>query len=62
MPIAVVGMACRFPGASSNPAKLWDMLANKRSGWSTTPAERFTQSSFEHPSSAVGGTVSDLPK
>ncbi|KAL8882951.1 MAG: hypothetical protein Q9198_000127 [Flavoplaca austrocitrina] len=56
MPIAVVGMACRFPGDSSNPAKLWDMLANKRSGWSRVPAERFTQDSFEHPSSAVGGT------
>ncbi|KAL8897966.1 MAG: hypothetical protein Q9207_006939 [Kuettlingeria erythrocarpa] len=56
MPIAIVGMSCRFPGASSSPAKLWDMLANKRSGWSRVPAERFTQTSFEHPSSSVGGT------
>ncbi|KAL9602197.1 MAG: hypothetical protein Q9179_002623 [Wetmoreana sp. 5 TL-2023] len=56
MPIAIIGMACRFPGGSSNPEKLWGMLANKRSGWSKVPAERFTQSSFQHPSSAVGGT------
>ena len=58
MPIAVVGMACRLPGGSSNPEKLWNMVASGRSGWSSIPAERFTQSSFEHPSSDVGGTVS----
>lgn len=62
MPVAIIGMACRFPGDSSSPAKLWDMLANKRSGWSRVPAERFTQTSFEHPSSGVGGTVSDLSR
>lgn len=58
MPIAVIGMACRFPGGSTNPEKLWQMLANRRSGWGEVPADRFTQSSFQHPSSSVGGTVS----
>ena len=58
MPIAIVGMACRLPGGSSNPEKFWDMVASGRSGWSSIPATRFTQSSFEHPSSDVGGTVS----
>ena len=58
MPIAIVGMACRLPGGSSNPEKFWNMVASGRSGWSSIPSERFTQSSFEHPSSDVGGTVS----
>ena len=58
MPIAIVGMACRLPGGSSNPEEFWNMVASGRSGWSSIPAERFTQSSFEHPSSDVGGTVS----
>lgn len=58
MPIAIVGMACRLPGGSSNPEKFWNMVASGRSGWSSIPAERFTQSAFEHPSSDVGGTVS----
>lgn len=57
MPIAVVGMSCRLPGGSTSPEKLWDMLANGRSGWSPTPVDRFTQSSFQHPSSIVEGTV-----
>ena len=57
MPIAVVGMACRFPGGSSNPEKLWDMLEKKRSGWSEIPAERFTQRSFQGHNNSVAGTV-----
>ena len=56
-PIAVVGMSCRFPGESSNPEKLWDMLANGRHGWSKIPPDRFPQDSFQHPDSDVGGTV-----
>ena len=58
MPIAIVGMSCRFPGGSTSPAKLWDMLATGRSGWSKVPAERFAHSSFYHPSSDMTGTVS----
>ena len=58
MPIAIVGMSCRFPGGSNSPAKLWDMLATGRSGWSKVPSERFAHSSFYHPSSDMTGTVS----
>lgn len=29
-PIAIVGSACRFPGSSSSPSKLWDLLRNPR--------------------------------
>ena len=58
MPIAIVGIGCRFPGGASSPTKLWDMLANGRSAWSRVPASRFTESSFYHPSSGTGGTAS----
>lgn len=38
--IAVIGMACRFPGADS-PREFWEMLAQKRSGIRRVPAERY---------------------
>jgi acyl transferase domain-containing protein len=28
--IAVVGLACRFPGGASNPTKFWDLLAERK--------------------------------
>ncbi len=38
-PIAIIGMAGRFPGADS-PAALWEMLLAGRSGISPVPADR----------------------
>jgi len=28
--IAVIGLSCRFPGGATNPAKFWDLLAEKK--------------------------------
>jgi hypothetical protein len=28
--IAVIGLACRFPGGASNEAGLWDLLSNRK--------------------------------
>lgn len=28
--IAVVGLACRFPGGATNPTKFWDLLHERR--------------------------------
>ncbi|KAF7713846.1 Polyketide synthase [Penicillium ucsense] len=48
-PIAVIGMGCRLPGGASSPEKLWEMLAEGRSGWGEVPAERWNWKSFYHP-------------
>lgn len=40
-PIAIVGMACRFPGGASSPAEYWRLLAEGRSGIRELPAGRW---------------------
>lgn len=49
MPIAIVGMGCRFPGGASSPERLWDLCFNARTTWSEVPKDRFHQESFFHP-------------
>ncbi|KAI5865333.1 reducing type I polyketide synthase [Durotheca rogersii] len=50
MPIAIVGMSCRFPGDATSPERLWRMCAEGRSAWSEIPADRFNKDAFYHPS------------
>lgn len=46
-PVAVVGMSCRFPGASS-PEELEGLLLNGGSGWGPIPADRWNRDSFHN--------------
>lgn len=57
VPIAIVSMACRFSGDATNPEKLWDMLANGRSGWSEIPQSRFATNGLYHPNGEKIGSV-----
>ncbi|WP_086666774.1 type I polyketide synthase [Lentzea kentuckyensis] len=39
-PVAIIGMACRFPGDTHGPEQLWELLADGREGLSAFPADR----------------------
>ncbi|MGW7560481.1 type I polyketide synthase [Streptomyces sp. NPDC054757] len=39
-PVAIVGMACRFPGGASSPAEFWRMLAAGEDGVGPFPLDR----------------------
>lgn len=55
-PIAIVGMGCRFPGASS-PQAFWEMLCHKRNGITEVPADRWDSARFYHPDSKTPGKI-----
>lgn len=60
-PIAIVGMACRYPGDSSSPSKFWDLLKNGRSGRNNrVPASRFNIDSFHHSNGERPGSFRPL--
>ncbi|KAF2273799.1 reducing polyketide synthase [Westerdykella ornata] len=48
VPIAIVGLACRFPGEATSPSKFWDLLKNGRDAYSPT-TDRYNADAFYHP-------------
>lgn len=61
VPIAVVGVSCRFPGDATNPAAFWSMLDNGKSAHSEFPPDRVNINGFYHPSGDRQGTVGAIP-
>ncbi|TDZ29479.1 Highly reducing polyketide synthase azaB [Colletotrichum spinosum] len=56
--IAVIGMACRFPGSATSPEKLWKMMVNKESAWTEFPKDRLNIHGYYHPSGDRQGSIS----
>ena len=60
LPIAIVGMSCRFPGDATNVENLWKMCAESRDAWTSIPEDRFKLQGYYHPDSSRPGTVSGI--
>jgi acyl transferase domain-containing protein/NADPH:quinone reductase-like Zn-dependent oxidoreductase len=56
-PIAIAGMACRFPGASS-PAQFWELLTSGSDAIGEVPADRWDSRLFYDPDPSAAGKVS----
>ncbi|KAL4922536.1 hypothetical protein BDW62DRAFT_54743 [Aspergillus aurantiobrunneus] len=57
MPLAIIGMACRFAGDASSPEKLWQLCADGTSAWKAIPESRFAQKQLYHPDNQKQGTT-----
>ena len=57
IPIAIVGIGCRFPGGANDTSKFWDLLSEGRSAWSEVPSDRFNWKSFHHPDPNANGAL-----
>ncbi len=56
-PIAIVGMACRFPGSANDPQKFWELLSNGVDGISEVPPDRWDINDYYHPQPGTPGKM-----
>ncbi|MBT3288509.1 MAG: acyltransferase domain-containing protein [Victivallales bacterium] len=56
-PIAIVGMACRFPGGADDPDSYWRLLRNGVDAIREIPAERWDVDSYYDPDSRAPGKM-----
>ncbi|WP_434110944.1 SDR family NAD(P)-dependent oxidoreductase [Paraburkholderia caffeinilytica] len=54
-PIAIVGMACRFPGHVQGPDDFWALLRDEKDAVTQVPADRFGTEFYQHPSKREAG-------
>lgn len=50
MPLAIVGIGCRFPGEANDVKSFWSLLTGNQGAWSPLPQERYNaETGFYHP-------------
>ncbi|MFM0731011.1 SDR family NAD(P)-dependent oxidoreductase [Paraburkholderia sediminicola] len=54
-PIAIVGMACRFPGHVESPEDFWALLRDEKDAVTQVPEDRFGTEFYQHPSKREAG-------
>jgi hybrid polyketide synthase/nonribosomal peptide synthetase ACE1 len=59
-PVTIVGSACRFPGGSNLPSKLWELLKHPVDLLAEVPDSRFNAAGFYHENAEHPGV--SIPK
>nr|WP_242431801.1 type I polyketide synthase [Burkholderia ambifaria] len=53
--IAIIGIACRFPGGVEGPDDFWQLLRDERDAVTAIPPDRFGTAFYQHPSKREPG-------
>ena len=56
-PVAIVGMACRFPGGASDPVSFWRLLRDGRDAVTEVPRERWDVDAYYDPDPEAAGKM-----
>ncbi len=56
-PIAIIGMACRFPGGANSPEKFWELLQRGGEAISEVPADRWDSKRYYDPDPDASGKM-----
>lgn len=56
-PIAVVGMACRFPGGADTPESFWELLLSRTDALTEVPPDRWDVDALYDPDPNVSGKM-----
>ena len=56
-PVALIGMACRFPGGVNTPEEFWEFLLAGRNGIVQIPSDRWDVDAFYDPDPAAPGKM-----
>ena len=57
IPIAIVGIGCRFPGGASSPAAFWELLCDGIDAITELPADRFDLDGVYDPDPTAGSRI-----
>lgn len=60
-PIAIIGMSSKFAEDATDNEGFWNMLTNKRSGWTPFPHSRFRLEGVYHPNNERLNSVRPIP-
>lgn len=57
VPLAIIGVAGRFPGDATSPDKLWELLCQGRNALTEVPKDRYNIDGHYHPQSDRQGSM-----